>query len=183
SPSPSLRPRLDAPPGDPALAPFREGLNSDNLEAWLGGTPPAYCARSRFTKPDRFRWERSFDPSELEAIGRQLGVGRPRAVEVLGRGPGGRVTGVRVVGSKGKADVLRELPVRRLFGNLRSGAFLLRPRKEGGRLVGLDLRGAGFGHGVGMCQMGAIGRAEAGQGAAEILRFYYSGASVAKLYD
>lgn len=183
APSPSLRPRLDAPPGDPALAAFRDGLDAGDLEAWLGGFPPTYCARSRFTKAERFRWQRRFERSELDAIGAQVGVGPLRKLEVLGRGPGGRVRGIRVIGTRGRVDVLRELPVRRLLGNLRSGAFLLRSTVEGDRLVHLAVHGGGFGHGVGLCQMGAIGRAEAGQKAEEIVGFYYSGAQVRKLYE
>ena len=44
------------------------------------------------------------------------------------------------------------------------------------------LRGGGWGHGAGMCQWGAVGRAEAGQGYREILRAYYAGAEVARVY-
>jgi SpoIID/LytB domain protein len=44
------------------------------------------------------------------------------------------------------------------------------------------LRGGGWGHGAGMCQWGAVGRAQAGQSYREILRSYYSGAEVARIY-
>ena len=49
-------------------------------------------------------------------------------------------------------------------------------------MTALNFRGAGWGHGVGMCQLGAIGRAEAGHGYREILSHYYNGASVRALY-
>jgi SpoIID/LytB domain protein len=48
--------------------------------------------------------------------------------------------------------------------------------------AGWVFRGGGWGHGAGMCQWGAIGRAEAGQGYREILRAYFSGAEVARVY-
>jgi SpoIID/LytB domain protein len=48
--------------------------------------------------------------------------------------------------------------------------------------AGWVLRGGGWGHGAGMCQWGAVGRAGAGQGYRDILRAYYSGAEVAKVY-
>ena len=183
TPSPSLRPRLDGPAQDPALSAFRDGVTEENLEAWLTGVPPVYCARSKFTRMDKFRWKKVLTEEDLKAIGQSLGIGRPKAIEVLGRGKGGRVTGVRVVGTNGQREVLRELPVRRLFNNLNSGAFKVETKTSEGVLVQAFFRGAGWGHGVGMCQMGAIGRAEAGQSAAEILRFYYSGAELTRLYE
>jgi SpoIID/LytB domain protein len=51
--------------------------------------------------------------------------------------------------------------------------------RDGAALV---LRGGGWGHGVGMCQWGAVGRARAGQGYREILRAYFAGAEVARIY-
>jgi stage II sporulation protein D len=53
-----------------------------------------------------------------------------------------------------------------------------REAHSGGRLTGLTLRGNGNGHGVGMCQWGAIGRARAGQDARTILQHYYPGTAV-----
>lgn len=51
--------------------------------------------------------------------------------------------------------------------------------REGDSLL---LRGGGWGHGVGLCQWGAVGRATVGQGYQEILRAYFSGAEVARIY-
>jgi SpoIID/LytB domain protein len=104
-------------------------------------------------------------------------------VEVLGRGPGGRVIGVRVSGTSGSLEILQELPVRRAFRNLLSGLFVLDAKKNArGELAELTFRGGGWGHGVGMCQMGAIGRAERGQSYRQILEHYYGGAVVEALY-
>ncbi|MBX2812038.1 MAG: SpoIID/LytB domain-containing protein [Myxococcales bacterium] len=179
----SLQPRLDGPDGDQALIPFRKGISDSNLEQWVGGFPPTYCARASLTRAEKFRWTKHVDAPTLRRIGRSLNIGPVTGLEVLGRGRGGRITGVRVQGERGDHNVLRELPVRRLFGNLNSGAFTfeVQPAKSGG-LRSIVFRGAGWGHGVGMCQMGAIGRAEAGQSSAQILRFYYSGAELVRLY-
>lgn len=183
APSPSLQPRLDGPEQDPALLPFRDGINAENLATWLDSSPPTYCARSSLTQAGKFRWTQRLGAKALADVGRKLGVGPLVSIQVLGRGRGGRVTGVRVRGVEGQQDVLRELPVRRLFNNLNSGAFQLKVESDANGVLTLaEFKGAGWGHGVGMCQMGAIGRAEAGQSAAEILRFYYSGAELSKLY-
>lgn len=179
----SLRGRLDGPAGDPLLQSFQKGVTAENLDSWLDGFPPTYCAKSSFTRPHRFRWAKTLEGPGVAAVAEVLGLSEIRELQILGRGGGGRVTGLRVVGPKRKVDVLRELPVRRLFGNLRSGAFTFEATREGERITQLRFRGAGFGHGVGMCQMGAIGRAEAGHDAARILGFYYGGAVLEQLYD
>jgi SpoIID/LytB domain protein len=55
-------------------------------------------------------------------------------------------------------------------------------RDREGRLLAWTFRGGGWGHGVGMCQTGAIGRAEAGQDHRQILWHYFNGAKVARIY-
>jgi SpoIID/LytB domain protein len=76
-----------------------------------------------------------------------------------------------------------ELEIRKLFGMLNSAMFVV-TEEEGadGGPAGWTFRGGGWGHGVGMCQMGAIGRALAGQDYLEILAFYFNGAQTAQLY-
>ena len=181
--SESLRPRLDAVGEDPALARFASGLDASNIRAFLEAYPPTACARSSFVNAQKYRWRRTFKRRRLDQIGHKLGVGELRGVEILGRGPGGRITGLRLRGSVATKDVLRELPVRRLFGNLNSGLFVLdEERGPGGALVSVTFVGGGWGHGVGMCQMGAIGRAERGHDFRQILGHYYNGAVAERIY-
>jgi stage II sporulation protein D len=184
APSESLRSRLDGAPGDPALLRFAGGLQDEaNLRAWLSSVPPVECARSTFVRADKLRWTRTLSGKKLDDLVAGLGVGHVRELRVLGRGKGGRVTGVRVVGSAGKAEVLRELPVRRLFGNLNSGMFVIDEQRDpSGELLSVTFVGGGWGHGVGMCQVGAIGRAQRGQTFREILAHYYDGAVVDRIY-
>ncbi len=182
-PSPSLRPRIDAVAGDPALARFSLPLDEAEVRAFVGVVLPTDCARATMAAKNKLRWTRTFAQGELDAIGGELGLGRLVSVEVLGRGPGGRVTGVRVSGTTGSLEILQELPVRRAFRNLLSGLFVIDGKKNArGELVDLTFRGGGWGHGVGMCQMGAIGRAERGQSYRQILEHYYGGAVVEPLY-
>jgi stage II sporulation protein D len=69
-------------------------------------------------------------------------------------------------------------PVGSRYGILRSTLFTVENVVRDGRLVGVVLRGGGFGHGVGLCQTGALARARAGQDARTILRAYYEGIDV-----
>jgi len=106
-----------------------------------------------------------------------------RDLVVEERGPGGRVVSLQLVGSKSSESIVHELPIRQLFGNLNSGAFVVElERAASGDITLATFRGGGWGHGVGMCQIGAIGRAEAGHGYRQILAHYYNGATVQQLY-
>jgi SpoIID/LytB domain protein len=102
---------------------------------------------------------------------------RVRRLSVVARGASGRATALRVEGAAGSADVAGELRIRRLLRNLPSAMFVV--DREGPEWV---LHGGGWGHGAGMCQWGAVGRAEAGQGYRQILRAYFSGAEVARIF-
>ena len=144
----------------------------------------AWCGRSSLNqKGSAWRWEKRFEKAQLDQAFADLGVGDVVRISIEERGPGGRLRALHIEGLKGKAQVLRELPVRKRLGNLRSGLFVIdEERDEGGGLVAVTLKGAGFGHGSGMCQQGAIGMAEAGATYKDILRHYYNGAVVKRVF-
>ena len=77
----------------------------------------------------------------------------------------------------GTAIVRGELRIRQTFGGLRSSLFVV--KVEGGAAT---FRGAGYGHGVGMCQVGSIGMADAGKSYKEILQHYYPGTVLRMLW-
>lgn len=147
------------------------------LRRFLEHPPKSWCAVTSLGRGS-FRWEKSLPDAELDTmVNARHAIGHVTGIEVVGRGVSGRVTAVRFVGTGGEVVVERELPVRRLLGNLKSGMFVVDRQANGWRFVG-----GGYGHGVGMCQYGAIGMAEHGAKATEILKHYYSGATVEKVY-
>jgi SpoIID/LytB domain protein len=176
APSSSLRGRPDVPAGD-AVRWARGLADEPRLRAFLAAPPEAYCHRPAAARRDRYRWERRFRPAELDAALASLSVGNVRRIAVRSRGVSGRARVLEVEGAAGRAEVSGELRIRRLLGNLPSAMFVV--DRDGDATV---LRGGGWGHGAGMCQWGAVGRAEAGQGYREILRAYYSGAEVRRVY-
>jgi stage II sporulation protein D len=142
----------------------------------------AWCRTS-----PRFRWEQTWDAAALTAAlqrgGLRLGADEAsgvRSIEATDRSPSGRVTRLRVrlrgrdVIIDGSNAVRRALPPPDL-DLLRSATFTLTTRNDGERIGQLTVEGAGSGHGVGLCQWGAIGRARAGQGFTAILAAYYPG--------
>lgn len=157
----------------------------------IPGTSRSYCDIS-----PRFRWTKTLEGPDLQAAlvkylatyttvpGRAPGV--PQAVSIDGRTASGRVAALKIATDRGNY-VLRGNDIRyvlRVPGSeiLNSTAFSVETSAgRNGSLAKLTLRGSGYGHGVGMCQWGAIGRARAGQDVRTILRTYYPGTTVAAL--
>jgi SpoIID/LytB domain protein len=176
TPSASLRGQPDLASGEAGA--WAGGLRDDAaLRRFLAAPVDAWCKRPAAARKDRFRWERHFTAGDLELLAEPLRIGQVRALAVTARGVSGRATALRVEGSAGAAVVAGELNIRRLLRSLPSSMFVI--DREGEEWV---LHGGGWGHGAGMCQWGAVGRAEAGQGYRQILRAYFSGAEVARIY-
>jgi SpoIID/LytB domain protein len=177
TPNPSLRGRPDL--GAVEAAEWAGGLAAeDRVAAFVSASPQAWCARAPGARPGRFRWERRLGQAEADHLLATLGLGPVDAIAVLHRGSSGRAISLRVDGERGSATIHGELRIRRLLGDLPSAMFVVSATPEG-----WTFRGGGWGHGVGMCQWGAIGRAAAGQEYRRILGAYFSGAEVARVYE
>jgi stage II sporulation protein D len=157
----------------------------------IPGTDRYYCDIA-----PRFRWTRTLDGETLRAaLVRYLASytrtpggypGTPLDIQVDTRTPSGRVGTLKIATDRGNY-VLRGNDIRyvlRAPGGeiLNSTSFTVEsmPGRDGS-IAKLILRGTGYGHGVGMCQWGAIGRARAGEDVRSILRTYYPGTTVAAL--
>jgi SpoIID/LytB domain protein len=177
-PDASLRgqPDLIEPSADPP--------SPRDLEAFLAATDlPAACRLSSFAQPNKFRWEKRFTAAQVNTFTESLGVGPVHAMKLSERGVSGRARVLTISGELGATQIRGELNIRKLFGMLNSSMAVVAPTLDGeGHITGWVFRGGGWGHGVGMCQTGAIGRAEAGQRYRDILRHYYNGAEVAPIY-
>jgi stage II sporulation protein D len=125
-----------------------------------------------------YNWEVRMSPDDVAAaIARYGSVGRVRDIVPKRLGVSGRVVELEVVGAQGQLD-LKGLRVRWGLG-LRENLFVINretgPRGEIERFV---ITGKGWGHGVGLCQVGAFGMAQAGARFDEILKHYYTGVSL-----
>lgn len=183
-PRPWLRGRADAIGKVPTA--YADGVQESELAEFLrdGYDSPSKSAPVSSTK--NFRWQKTVGVADVTKWLKENGkdVGRIKDVRIVSRGVSGRVKQLEIVGDKGKTSVERELNARRLFGGLKSGLFVMRIQRDGaGYITGFEFDGAGFGHGVGMCQTGAMGLAATGTTFAEILKHYYAGIAVERLYD
>ena len=165
--------RLEIWPGDRVR--FRSGpagaIDFLELQPPVKGTSDDRSARV-------YSWEVRRTRRELEAaINRRVSVGRLKELEILRRGVSGRVVELEVVGERG-STVVRGFDVRRLL-DLRESLLVIEPqRDEQGRIEAVVFAGKGWGHGVGLCQVGAYGMALRGASYREILDHYYSGATL-----
>jgi SpoIID/LytB domain protein len=166
----------------------------EEARRWILSEPEVYCntkdeALLEKILPDSdretkgfFRWRVEYSREELEEILREksgFDFGTLEEVLPLQRGPSGRISRLRIVGSKKSMVVGKELEIRRWLSrsHLYSSAFIV--AVEAGRFT---FYGAGWGHGVGLCQIGAAVMASRGFSAEEILKHYFRGVEIRKIY-
>ena len=133
--------------------------------------------------PDFYRWTVEYTQEELsELVNRKLkdDFGTITDLIPLERGKSGRIWKLKIVGSKKSFTIGKELEIRRALSetHLYSSAFEV--EKQGDNVI---LHGSGWGHGVGLCQIGAAVMGEQGKTYDEILLFYYRNATIKQLYE
>lgn len=129
-------------------------------------------------------WTAELSVGEVQArLGRSVrGIGSISDLRIARRGSSRRVVDLEVIGSQGVGHV-RGGRIRSALG-LREQLFVIdRVYGESGRVAGFVFTGRGWGHGVGMCQVGAYGLARQGFTVDQILKVYYTGIELTKLYN
>lgn len=125
-----------------------------------------------------FRWEERVDKAFIaDNLKEKYGIdlGEISSLTVIRRGPSGRINLLKISGEKGEMTIGKELRIRTLLSPscLYSSAFEIEDRGEN-----FSLKGKGWGHGVGLCQIGAANMALHGYDYRQILSFYYPGAVI-----
>ena len=141
---------------------------------------------------DFYRWTEVYDREDLSALIEErsgISLGPVICLEPLERGQSGRISKLKIVGSERTMVVGKELEIRRILSksHLKSSAFDVEYLAEDGSRVkpsenwaSLVLKGSGWGHGVGLCQIGAAVMATEGYDYKQILNHYYPGAVLEK---
>ncbi len=169
-------------------------------EWWIASNPDAYCNTTdkdllALILPDFdldtenfFRWTVKYKRTELEKILREksgFDFGNLKEITPLQRGPSGRISRIRIVGSKKSVIVGKELEIRRWLSptHLYSSAFTVTEEQDAhGEPERFIFHGAGWGHGVGLCQIGAAVMATKGFSTGAILGHYFPGTELRRLY-
>lgn len=164
-------------------------------EKWIAAEPEAFCNTSDgeilrqilndfdMETNDFYRWQVRYSQQELSDIVRErsgIDFGTIESLTPLERGVSGRISRLRIDGSKRSMIIGKELEIRKTLSqsHLYSSAFTV--KRENGDFV---IYGAGWGHGVGLCQIGAAVMGSKGYGYREILAHYYKGARVEAVYN
>ena len=173
----------------------------ENAREWILSSPESFCNTTDkkvlsqvLNNYDQetvhfYRWEVKYSASQLsDLIRRRSGTGYGDLLDLIPveRGTSGRLVKLKIVGSKKSRTIGKELEIRRTLSesHLYSSAFVV--EKSGGspdKPEEFILKGAGWGHGVGLCQIGAAVMGEKGFKYNEILTHYFPGASVEKRYQ
>jgi SpoIID/LytB domain protein len=185
---PYLRSILDA------SVPHQPIKIEEEARRWILSSPEANCNTKdesllkkilpgfdRKTK-NFFRWTVQYSREELEEILREksgFDFGTLKEIVPLQRGPSGRISRLKIVGSKRSVTVGKELEIRRWLSptHLYSSAFVVQEKDNQ-----FTFHGAGWGHGVGLCQIGAAVMATKGFSAEQILKHYFRGVEIKKVY-
>ena len=200
-------PYLKALPDTPEEEQIPDLTVEENAEKWITGEIPqaekAFCNTSDVAAlsqvlndydmetRDFFRWKARYTRGELSALISQRSgqdIGLLESIEPLKRGPSGRIELLLIKGSKSSMVVGKELVIRKFLStsHLKSSAFVVREEKSPDNNAENDtitLLGAGWGHGVGLCQIGAAMMAVRGYSYRDILLHYYPGSVCARQED
>lgn len=183
-----------------------DGYNTDfrnerNAGKWITGNPPAFCNTTDTRvlsqvlleydqkTTDYYRWKVEYTQEGIAGlINSKLGVDFGDILDLIPveRGPSGRLIKLKIVGSKKTLTIGKELEIRRTLSksHLYSSAFVVEKSDiENDVPQKFTLYGAGWGHGVGLCQIGAAVMGDMGYSFDEILLHYFKGARIKKLYD
>lgn len=174
--------------------------NEKAAEKWIRNAPPAFCNTrdkevlsqvlndyDQETK-DFYRWSLTYQQADLaELIARKSGKDFGAILDLIPveRGKSGRLKKIKIVGSKLTLTIGKELEIRKILSesHLYSSAFVVDKLNITDGIPGeFILTGAGWGHGVGLCQIGAAMMGAKGYKYEEILLHYFKGATISKEY-
>ena len=174
--------------------------NEEEAEKWIRQAPQSYCNTqdkhilsqilNNYDQEttDFYRWKVRYTQEELAELIRTNTKGEYGDILDLipvQRGTSGRICKLKIVGSQKTYTIGKEMEIRRILSDshLFSSAFVVdKGDEKDGVPQWFQLTGAGWGHGVGLCQVGAAVMGEKGYTYEEILLHYYKGASIRKFY-
>ena len=157
-------------------------LNASGAVDYLEVRPaPNGASAERFSPFTNWTSELSLGQVQARLARAASGAGPIQDLRVAARGSSRRVTDLEVIGTAGVAHI-RGGRIRSALG-LREQLFVIDRRYDSeGRVSGFVFTGRGWGHGVGMCQVGAYGLARQGWSSEQILKAYYTGIELTRLY-
>ncbi len=163
--------------------------NHQDTHRWMSSRTESLCRPSQKNFPGYarkyYRWKRSLTPGELTAyIAKIEDIGKVLDVKIDKRSGSGRVQSIMIRTKDETLRINRELDIRKALGHVYSTFFTIQRHMDpvSDELRRLDVLGAGYGHGVGMCQMGTYMMGHQGYSYRQILGHYFSQVKIRRLY-
>jgi stage II sporulation protein D len=162
--------------------------NEENVTLWIESSPNVFCNTQKAPVPEYleytkkyFRWQMRYSQHELSSIIREKtgeNIGTLLKIVPISRGVSGRLYEIEIKGTHKTIIIEKELAIRNALSEnyLYSSCFFVERKKDD-----FIIKGAGWGHGVGMCQTGAAGMALAGKNFKFILNHYYKNAEIVRI--
>ncbi len=185
SAAPALLGALDVPNRQsPSAGQSPVGPAEDAVARFIDAPPKGAFCETTGRKSGLFRWTAERAGTEVSAaVNRLAPIGPVHTITVARRGRSGRALAVKYVGPKGEYVHKGEYANRKLLGHLKSGLWVVRREGPAGAAPARwTFEGGGHGHGVGMCQHGAIGQALQGRTFEQILEHSYPGGRLEKAW-
>ncbi len=198
---PFVHPYLQGKPDNVKGSPLPDLTIEENADEWIRTSPAAFCNTQDANvlkqvlndydqeTADFYRWKVIYSQEEIsDLIHKRSGIdfGEIISLEPLERGTSGRITRLKIIGTERVMIIGKELEIRRTFSksHLYSSAFVVEANDENEEGVPqtFTLIGAGWGHGVGLCQIGAAMMAEKGYDYTKILNHYFPTSEIEKNY-
>lgn len=170
-------------------------------ERWIRSNPPAFCNTTDKKilsqvlndydqeTADFYRWKVTYNQEKLQQLFEEklkMNFGAILDMKAVERGKSGRISKLQIIGTEKTFTIGKELEIRRALSDthLYSSAFVVDKydKDEQGVPQRFEIIGAGWGHGVGLCQIGAAVMGEQGYAYNDILLHYYQGAEIKQLY-
>lgn len=174
--------------------------NENNAEKWILSSPKAFCNTTDkevlsqvlndydLETTDFYRWKVEYSQQKLQALLQKrinLNLGEIKELKPIERGDSGRIMQLKIIGTKGEKIIGKELEVRKALSDshLYSSAFVVSHNDIKNDIPqSFTLNGSGWGHGVGLCQIGAAVMAHHGYSYKEILSHYFKKSELKKIY-
>ena len=170
-------------------------------ERWIRSNPPAFCNTTDKKilsqvlndydqeTADFYRWKVTYSQEKIQQLFEEklkMNFGSILDMKAVERGKSGRISKLQIIGTEKTFTIGKELEIRRALSDthLYSSAFVVDKydKDEQGVPQRFEIIGAGWGHGVGLCQIGAAVMGEQGYDYNDILLHYYQGAEIKQLY-
>ena len=187
---------------DSSLFTLHSSLQDEaTAERWIRSNPPAFCNTTDKKilsqvlndydqeTADFYRWKVTYSQEKLQQLFEEklkMNLGAILDMKAVERGKSGRISKLQIIGTEKTFTIGKELEIRRALSDthLYSSAFVVDKydKDEQGVPQRFEIIGAGWGHGVGLCQIGAAVMGEQGYAYNDILLHYYQGAEIKQLY-